>query len=57
MSIVSQTFAPDDLSDSESEIVAELDKKRRQLDEEIARFKSQKDKEFREFEKELRSKK
>lgn len=48
--------APDDSSDSETEILAELDEKRRELDDEIARFKAQKDKEFHNFEKELRSK-
>ena len=47
--------ARDDSSDSESEIVAELDEKRRQIDDEIASFKAQKDKEFRSFERELRS--
>ncbi len=48
--------APDDLSDSESDILAELDEKRRLIDEEISKFKTQKEKEFRNFEKELRSK-
>ena len=48
--------APDDLSDSESEILAELDGRRREIDEEIARFKAHKEKEFHNFEKELRSK-
>lgn len=46
--------SPDNTSDSESEILDALDRKRRQLDEEIARFKAAKDREFREFEKELR---
>lgn len=43
-------------SESESETVAELDRKRRQLDEEIAHFKTQKEKEFRDFEQDLRRK-
>lgn len=48
--------APEDSSDSESEINAELDEKRRDFDDEITRFKLQKDKEFYQFEKDLRSK-
>jgi hypothetical protein len=48
--------ARDESSDSESEILAELDEKRRELDDEIANFKAQKEKEFRMFERELRSK-
>jgi hypothetical protein len=43
-------------SESESETIAELSRKRRQLDEEIAQFKTQKDKEFRDFELDLRRK-
>ncbi|EXJ89328.1 hypothetical protein A1O3_02395 [Capronia epimyces CBS 606.96] len=46
--------SPDNTSDSESDILDVLDRKRRQLDEEITRFKAAKDREFREFEKELR---
>ncbi|KAG9787946.1 hypothetical protein ABEF93_005153 [Exophiala dermatitidis] len=46
--------SPDTTSDSESDILDALQRKRRQLDEEIARFKAAKDREFREFEKELR---
>lgn len=41
-------------SDSESEVAKELAQKRREIDEEIARFKSLKDKEFREFEHDLK---
>src|SRR5437763_12975095 len=48
--------ARDDSSDSESEILAELDEKRRQIDDEIASFRVQKEKEFQNFERELRSK-
>ena len=48
--------APEDLTDSESEIMAELDRRRRELDEEIAEFRKQKEREFHIFEKELRSK-
>jgi len=44
-------------SDSDSDIIYELEKKRRQLDEDIARFRSQKDKEFRDFEAELKARK
>lgn len=47
--------ARDEPSDSESEILAELDAKRRELDDEIASFRAQKEKEFRSFERELRS--
>lgn len=47
--------SPDNTSDSESEIIDILEQKRRQLDEEIAKFKAAKDREFRDFEKELRS--
>lgn len=42
-------------SDSESEIAQELTQKRRQLDEEVARFQAQKDKEFRDYELELKA--
>ena len=48
--------SPNNTSDSDIEILDALDEKRRQLDEEIARFQAAKDKEFREFEKELRVK-
>lgn len=41
--------------DSEYDILLELEAKRRQLDEEVANFREQKDKEFRDFEKELRA--
>jgi hypothetical protein len=47
--------ARDDSSDSESEILAELDEKRKQIDDEIAGFRVQKEKEFQNFERELRS--
>jgi hypothetical protein len=50
------SLARDESSDSESEILAELDEKRRELDDEIASFRAQKEKEFRIFERELRSK-
>ncbi|KAK5946211.1 hypothetical protein PMZ80_000352 [Knufia obscura] len=42
-------------SDSDSDIIHELERKRRQLDEEVARFRAQKDKEFRDFEAELKA--
>ncbi|KAH0843693.1 hypothetical protein AYO21_05479 [Fonsecaea monophora] len=45
--------SPDNTSDSDSELLDALDQKRRQLDEEVARFKAAKDREFREFEKQL----
>lgn len=48
--------ARDESSDSESEILAELDAKRRELDDEVASFRAQKEKEFRFFERELRAK-
>ncbi|EXJ64055.1 hypothetical protein A1O7_00390 [Cladophialophora yegresii CBS 114405] len=48
--------SPDNTSDSDLEILDALDEKRRQLDEEIARFKVAKEREFREFERELRVK-
>ncbi len=48
--------SPDNTSDSDVEILDALDEKRRQLDEEISRFQAAKDREFREFEKELRVK-
>jgi hypothetical protein len=47
--------ARDDSSDSESEILAELDEKRKHIDDEIASFRVQKEKEFQNFERELRS--
>ncbi|KAK5021206.1 hypothetical protein LTS07_011202 [Exophiala sideris] len=47
--------SPDNTSDSEYEIVDILEQKRRQLDEEVAKFKAAKDREFRDFEKDLRS--
>jgi len=49
--------SPESTSDSESDIIEALSKKRRQLDDEIANFKAAKDKEFRDFERELRLKK
>jgi hypothetical protein len=49
--------ARDESSDSESEILAELNEKRKELDDEIANFKAQKEKEFQKFEQELRSQK
>lgn len=42
-------------SDSDTDIALELNQKRRQLDEEIARFRAVKDREFREFEIDLKS--
>ena len=48
--------ARDESSDSEADILAELDEKRSELDDEIASFRAQKEKEFRVFERELRSK-
>ncbi|OCT53460.1 hypothetical protein CLCR_10073 [Cladophialophora carrionii] len=48
--------SPDNTSDSDLEILDALDEKRRQLDEEIARFQAAKEREFREFERELRVK-
>jgi len=44
-------------SDSDTDIIHGLEQKRRQLDEEIARFRAQKDKEFRDFEAELKARK
>ena len=49
--------SPDNTSDSDSEVLNVLDQKRREVDEEIARFRAAKDREFREFERELRVKK
>lgn len=43
-------------SDSESDIAKELEQKRRQVDEEIARYRAQKDKELKDFEAELKTK-
>jgi hypothetical protein len=48
--------SPDNTSDSDCDLLDALEEKRRELDEEIARFKAAKDREFREFEKELRGK-
>ena len=48
--------APDDLGDSEAELVTQLDRKWRLLDSQIERFKAQKRREFHDFEVELRSK-
>ena len=42
-------------SDSDSDIIKELEQKRRELDEDVARFRAQKDKEFRDFEVELKA--
>lgn len=42
-------------SDSDSEIIQELEQKRRQLDEEIANFRAHKEKEFKDFEAELKA--
>ncbi|KIW49810.1 hypothetical protein PV05_11455 [Exophiala xenobiotica] len=42
-------------SDSEADIVDILDRKRKELDDEISKFKAVKDREFRDFEKDLRS--
>src|SRR5256885_4750785 len=47
--------AKDESSDSESEILAELAEKRREIDGEIASFKARKEREFRNFERDLRS--
>lgn len=44
-------------SDSDSEIIKELEQKRRELDEEIARFQAQKDHEFKLFEADLKARK
>jgi hypothetical protein len=49
--------APDELSDSEAEFLNAIEEKRRELDEEIAEFKAQKEKEFRAFKEEIRSRK
>ncbi|KAK5451428.1 hypothetical protein LTS15_008192 [Exophiala xenobiotica] len=42
-------------SDSEADIIDILDRKRKELDDEISKFKATKDREFRDFEKDLRS--
>ncbi|KIV90595.1 hypothetical protein PV10_07880 [Exophiala mesophila] len=47
--------SPEHTSDSESDIIDTLDRKRRQLDDEILKFKALKDREFRDFEKDLRT--
>lgn len=49
--------APDELGDSDSDIYDILEKKRREVDEEIEAFISRKEQEFRYFEDELRSRK
>jgi hypothetical protein len=49
--------SPDNTSDSDTEFIDVLEQKRRQLEEEVARFRAAKDREFREFERELRVKK
>ena len=48
--------SPDNTSDSDTELLDVLEHKRRQLEEEVARFRAAKDREFREFERELRGK-
>ena len=54
---MSPSPARTEADDTESEICAQLVKRREEIDHEIAKFTSRKEKEFREFEKELRSKK
>ena len=54
---MSPSPARTEADDVESEICAQLLKRREEIDQEIAKFTSRKEKEFREFEKELRSKK
>lgn len=49
--------APDDLSDTESDIITILEGKRKQIEEEIEAFNMRKEKEFKAFEDELRSRK
>lgn len=49
--------APEELSESDSDILATLEEKRREIDQEIEAFRRQKEKEFRAFEDELRSRK
>lgn len=44
-------------SDSDSDITIELEQKRRQIEDEISEFRAQKEREFRDFEKDLRSNK
>lgn len=57
MTIASKSLpSPENTSDSESELIEALDQKRRQLDDEIAKFKTAKDQEFQDFERELRLK-
>lgn len=47
--------SPEHTGDSDSDLIDALDRKRKQLDEEIAKFKAIKDKEFRDFECDLRT--
>ena len=49
--------APDELSDSESDLISVLEEKRREIDTEIEAFQSRKEEEFKSFEHELRSRK
>lgn len=49
--------APDELSDSDSDLISILESKRREIDDAIEAFKSLKEKEFRTFEDEFRSRK
>jgi hypothetical protein len=49
--------APDELSESESDLIAALEEKRREIHEDIETFKSRKEEELRRFEDELRSQK
>lgn len=47
--------SPEHTGDSDSDLIDVLDQKRRQLDEEISKFKALKDREFRDFERDLRT--
>ncbi|ERF73118.1 hypothetical protein EPUS_09192 [Endocarpon pusillum Z07020] len=49
--------APDELSDSEADLISVLEEKRREIDMEIEAFQSRKEEEFKSFEHELRSRK
>lgn len=49
--------APDELSDSEADLVSVLEEKRREIEMEIEAFQSRKEEEFKSFEHELRSRK
>ncbi|KAF7508103.1 hypothetical protein GJ744_009544 [Endocarpon pusillum] len=49
--------APDELSDSEADLIPLLEEKRREIDMEIEAFRSRKEEEFKSFEHELRSRK